>query len=207
MKNLILETQKDVLVSKLLTKAITYKEYREMVAQNVANETSSANYPSEALSNYTLLNNSRMKRLDKTLKIPEKIKEKFENFSGNQTWLVLTESWCGDAAHSMPVMNKLSELSSGITLKVLYRDRNLDLMQHFLTNGSMSIPILIVFDNEKEIVVGQWGPSPSYVLQKTKAFKEKHGKLTPEFKKEMQLWYNKDKGQTIAEDLLKLIDK
>ena len=40
------------------------------------------------------------------------------------TWLVLTESWCGDAAHVVPAINKIAELSDNIDLKLVFRDEN-----------------------------------------------------------------------------------
>ena len=204
-KNTI-HTDTNSLVKESLKKAINYKEYRDQVAVHVENGTSSGPYQSEALSNYTLLNNSRMKRLDKTLKIDEQISEKFQDYNKNVTWLVLTESWCGDAAHAMPVMNKLAEQSKNLDFKVLHRDEHEELMNRFLTNGTMSIPKLIAFDNETQEVINDWGPSPTTVINKTKEFKAAHGTLTPEFKKEIQVWYNKNKGKCIASDLLKLID-
>ena len=33
--------------------------------------------------------------------------------------------------------------------------------------------------------------------------KQEHGKLTPDFKQDLQVWYNKDKGRSIIEELLK----
>lgn len=199
-------TKTNALVKNSLSKAVSYKEYRTQVAKHVENGTTSGPYQSEALSHYTLLNNSRMKRLDKTTKIADLISEEFKKFKGNLTWLVLTESWCGDAAHSMPVMNKLAELAVNIDFKVLHRDENESLMNEFLTNGSMAIPKLIVFDNEKQEVINDWGPSPSTVVEMTKEFKKNNGTLSPEFKKEIQVWYNKNKGKSIAGDLLKIID-
>ena len=204
-KNKII-TDTNSLVKESLKKAISYQEFREQVATHTENGTSSGPYQSEALSNYTLLNNSRMKRLDKTLKIDENVSEKFQEYQKNVTWLVLTESWCGDAAHSMPVMNKLVEKAKNIDFKVLHRDENEDLMNLFLTNGTMSIPKLIAFNNETQEVISDWGPSPTTVINKTKDFKAAHGTLTPEFKKEIQVWYNQNKGKCIASDLLKLID-
>ncbi len=195
----------NTLVKESLKKAVSYQEFRDQVAKHVKNGTSSGPYQSEALSHYTLLNNSRMKRLDKTIKIEDSIAEKFKNFKGNQTWLVLTESWCGDAAHSMPVMNKVAEMTENINLKVLHRDENVELMNQFLTNGSMSIPKLIVFDNNTQEVIDNWGPSPSTVIKMTQEFKAKHEVLTPEFKKEIQVWYNQNKGKCIANDMVMLI--
>lgn len=204
--NIDTNTKTNALVKNSLNKAVSYKEYRAQVAKHVENGTTSGPYQSEALSHYTLLNNSRMKRLDKTIKIADVISEKFQNFKGNLTWLVLTESWCGDAAHSMPVMNKLAELAENIDFKVLHRDENETLMNEFLSNGSMSIPKLIVFDNDNQEVINDWGPSPSTVVEMTKEFKKNNETLSPEFKKEIQVWYNKNKGNCIAGDLLKMID-
>ena len=196
----------NTLVKESLKKAISYQEYRGQVTTHTENGTSSGPQQSEALSSYTLLNNSRMKRLDKTLKIDQTISEKFQEYQKNVTWLVLAESWCGDAAHAMPVMNKLVTQAKNIDFKVLYRDENKELMDLFLTNGSMSIPKLIVFDNETQEVINDWGPSPLIIMNKTKEFKAAHGTLTPEFKKEIQVWYNQNKGKCIASDLLKLIE-
>ena len=203
----IIETNTEIntLVKNSITKAVSYKNFRAQVAEHVENGTSSGPNQSEALSQYTLLNNSRMRRLDKTTKISEEISEKFQNYKDNVTWLVLTESWCGDAAHAIPVMNKLTELSKNIDLKVLHRDENEALMNEFLTHGTKSIPKLIVFDNDTQEVINDWGPSPSRVIDMTQEFKKNNETLTPEFKKDIQLWYNKDKGKSIASDLVKMV--
>lgn len=199
-------TEVNKIVKNSLKTAVSYQEFRAQVAQHVENGTSSGPYQSEALAHYTLLNNSRMKRLDKTIKIDDSIAEKFQNFKGNQTWIVLTESWCGDAAHSMPVMNKVAEMAENIDFKVLHRDENVELMNQFLTNGSMSIPKLILFDNDTQEVITDWGPSPSTVQQMTKDFKAEHETLTSEFKKEIQVWYNQNKGKCVAGDMVKLLE-
>jgi hypothetical protein len=194
-----------LLVKDSLKTAITYEEFKQQMAKHVINGTASGPYQSEALSNYTLLNNSRLKRWDKTLKVPEDVAQLFKNFKGSQTWLVLTESWCGDAAHVLPVIHKVTQLTNHIDFKIVHRDENILLMNAFLTNGSMAIPKLIVFDNYKQEVTNDWGPAPNFVVEQTKMYKKTHGKLSPEFKKEMQNWYNNDKGQTIARELALLV--
>lgn len=196
----ILQLYKDT-----LTNSMSYPEYRAFVADHVIRGTSSGPEQTEALSQYTLLNDSRMRRLDKTTKVSEEISEAFKDFKGNQTWLVLTESWCGDAAQTMPVMNVLANLSENIELKVALRDNNLELMNQYLTNGGLSIPKLIVFDNEANKIVADWGPRPSLATQMVDTYKAKHRVLTPEFKQDLQVWYNKDKGQSTALDLVQLI--
>lgn len=193
------------LIKENISKGINYQEYRELVAQHVEKGTSTGPNQSDDLSNYTLLNHSRMKRLDKTTKVSEEFEEKFKNYTNKVTWLVITESWCGDAAQNIPVINKLAELNSGIDLKLVLRDENPELMNSFLTNGAMAIPKLIAFDEDSEKVIGTWGPRPSIATNMVKEYKEAHGKLTPEFKKDLQVWYNKDKGVNTLEDLSNLI--
>mgnify|MGYP000975204441 CR=1 FL=1 len=193
------------LVKESLSKAFSYQDYREQVATHVEYGTSSGPDKSEALSNYTLLNNSRMKRLDKTMKIEEDVLEKFKQYHKNVTWLVLTESWCGDAAHAMPVMNKLVEQAKNLDFKILYRDENKELMNRFLTNGSKSIPKLIMIDAESFEVLDVYGSRPSIVTTMVENYKKEHGQLTSEFKEDLQRWYNKDKGQSTIKDLAALI--
>lgn len=188
-----------------LAHAISYDAYRKLVSDHVAKGTSTGPVQTPALSQYTLLNDSRMRRLDKTTLIPEYILDAFKNFKGDQTWLVISESWCGDAAQSLPMMNKLAEIAASINLKIVLRDEHPALMSQFLTNGTMGIPKLIVFDNQTQEIIGDWGPRPSTATQMVIDYKQKHGTLTPEFKHELQVWYNKDKGKNIAEDLYKLI--
>ncbi len=198
------KTTKDLIIESL-PKAITYRDYREMVGQLATQNKSTGPNQTEALSNYTLLNDKRMKRWDKTFKITEEQKAKIEKQDSKVLWMVLTESWCGDAAPSMPVMNKMAEINPNINLKVLLRDDNLELMNRFLTNGAMSIPRLISLDEETGEVIGNWGPRSTKATEMVETYKKEHGTLTPEFKQDLQLWYNTDKGQNIMEDLLHLL--
>jgi len=188
-----------------IANSYSYQEYRDLVSDLLKEDKSTGHEQSEFLTNYSMLNDRRMKRLDKTLKIGDAIKTSFSQAETDITWLVLTEGWCGDAAQSIPVINKLAEMNQGIDLRIISRDDNDDLMNNFLTNGGKSIPKLIAYDRKKEEVINSWGPRPSIATKMVKDYKEKHGKLDPEFKENLQVWYNKDKGENIAEDLLKLL--
>ena len=199
------QVEKELIVQKALVKAMDYGIYRTIVDEHARLGTSTGPNQTEALSNYTMLNQRRLKRLDKTTKLlPEDI-TKLQDFKGDVTWLVLTESWCGDAAQTMPVMQKMAELSDGITVKVVLRDENLELIDEFLYNGGRSIPKLIAIDNTTNKVLGDWGPRPSAATKMVNDYKEAHGKLTPEFKQDLQVWYNKDKGQNTVQDLMELL--
>ncbi|WP_211237853.1 thioredoxin family protein [Aquimarina latercula] len=183
----------------------SYQEYRNIVSSLLAEGKSTGHEQSEALTNYSMLNDRRMKRLDKTIKINETIADTVSKAETNITWLVLTEGWCGDAAQSLPVINKLSEMNEGIDLRIVSRDDNDELMNNFLTNGGKSIPKLIAYNKDTQQVLNTWGPRPSVATKMVNDYKEKHGGLDPQFKQDLQVWYNKDKGQNVAEDLLKLL--
>ncbi|WP_339623086.1 thioredoxin family protein [uncultured Winogradskyella sp.] len=188
-----------------LKRAMSYGDYRTLVMSLVDNASTTGNDKSEALANYTMLNNKRMKRWDKTVKISDALKTEIEQFSNKITWLVITESWCGDAAHIMPVINKLAALNSNIDYKIVLRDENDDLMDQFLTNGGKSIPKLIMIDNATNSVVNTFGPRPAVATKMVSDYKLEHGNITPEFKEDLQHWYNKDKGQSTLNDLVHLL--
>ena len=201
-------TQLDLanVIEESLKKSLSYQDYRTLLSRLVEENATTGTNQSEALINYTALNDRRMKRWDKTIKISEADKITIKNATVNQTWIVLTESWCGDAAHVIPVINKVAELNSGINLQLVLRDENEQLMDLFLTNGGKSIPKLIQFDNTTKTVLNSYGPRPTEATKLVNDFKKKNGTLTAEFKEDLQRWYNKDKGQNVINDLLELIN-
>ena len=196
---------KQALIQQGLANGQTYQEYRNLVANLLEQDQSTGHVQSEALTNYSMLNDRRMKRLDKTIKIDSEIAQKVADAKTNVTWLVLTEGWCGDAAHALPVINKLAALNDGIDLKIILRDDHDELMNHFLTNGGKAIPKLIAIDNTTNEIVNTWGPRPSIATKMVQEYKAEHGALDPEFKQDLQMWYNKNKGANISEDLAGLI--
>ncbi|MBB3124123.1 thiol-disulfide isomerase/thioredoxin [Mesoflavibacter sabulilitoris] len=201
-------TQLDLanVIEESLKKSLSYQDYRTLLSRLVEENATTGTNQSEALINYTALNDRRMKRWDKTVKISDEDIDAIKNATVNQTWIVLTESWCGDAAHVIPVINKVAELNTGINLQLVMRDENEQLMDLFLTNGGKSIPKLIQFDNTSKTVLNSYGPRPTEATKLVNDFKKKHGTLTAEFKEDLQRWYNKDKGQNVINDLLELIN-
>lgn len=186
-------------------KTFTYNQYRDFIQQLVENQSTSGKEKTEERINFTQLNDRRMKRLEKTILVSDDIQNKLSQFKTNVTWLVVVETWCGDGAQVLPVINKMAELNTRIDLKIVLRDDNETLMDQFLTNGARSIPKLIIIDKQTDEVIGTYGPRPSTVAKIVEDFKQLHGKITPEFKEDLQRWYNKDKGQTIMEDLMSLM--
>ncbi len=200
-----IEEAKITLVKQGISMGMDYGKYRDLV-RHLADTKQTTGLPqSEANIEYTQLNDRRMRRWDKTFKLPETVEQKVSSISSRLKFLVLTESWCGDAAHSMPIMNKIAEANPNIDFKALLRDENPELMDAFLTNGSRSIPKLIVFDADLNKIIAEWGPRPSIATQMANDYKTMHGTFTPEFKQDLQVWYNKNKGENILNDLVGLL--
>jgi hypothetical protein len=191
------------LINKSLVNSLSYNEYKALVTNLLGNNESTTKNGSEDLVSYSKLNNSRMKRLDKTTKLDDSVVNKFSSIDKKITWVVLSEGWCGDAAQNLPVINKLAETNSNINLRIVLRDENPELMNEFLTNGNQAIPKLIQLENEK--VTKTWGPRPTIATKMVVDYKSKHGQLDADFKKDLQVWYNKNKSENVIEDLSELI--
>src|SRR4051794_9652178 len=128
-----------------LEKAMNYDEYRNLIDKLLLEGKTTGPVQSASLTDYTKLNVVRMRRVDKTIEILPDLQKVVGSINEEQTWVAITEAWCGDAAQSIPVLYPLSKLNNKINLKLVLRDENLELMDKYLTNGkSRSIPKLIV---------------------------------------------------------------
>jgi hypothetical protein len=184
-------------VAKALFNSHSYLEYRKIVSDLLSEGKSSGNEQSEDLLHYSTLNETRLKRLDKTIQVPEEISAKLKGLNREYIWLVIAEGWCGDAAQILPILNKMALESDNIVLKIVFRDLNDDLMSHYLTNGARAIPKLLVIDKESGKVCSDWGPRPQGASDLIKNYKATHGVVDEEAKSQLQMWYLHDKGLSV----------
>lgn len=189
-----------------LAQSHSYTKYRNIVSKLLAQGKSTGNNQSDELLHYSKLNEARMNRLDKKLVVPEEIITRLLAVKHKYTWLVISEGWCGDAAQTMPVLNKLATLSPNIDLKIVFRDENDALMNAFLTNGARSIPKLIVLDAETNEVKSSWGPRPKGATQLISSYKSQYGVIDETAKTELQLWYTHDKGLSTQHEMVALLE-
>ncbi|MCB7482109.1 thioredoxin family protein [Christiangramia sediminis] len=187
------------IIKNSLDKSMSYPAYKSMVEQLILKDSNTGEWSVERM-NFTKLNFSRMKRMDAKVEIPENTAEVFQQIDQKQYWIVLLESWCGDGAQTIPVLNKLAELSPKIELRILLRDENPEFMDLFLTNGSRSIPKLILTYENLNILT-TWGPRSKAATKIMEDYKKEHGRIDDQIKKEIQIWYNRDKGQEIISEI------
>lgn len=114
--------------------------------------------------------------------------------------LVVAEDWCGDASNSIPFLAKWAEQTPGVELRIIRRDEHPEVMDRYLTNGSRSIPIVIVLDQDFG-ELGHWGPRPGllqeWVMQNKGTVPK--AELYPQIRK----WYARDRGETTLREILK----
>ncbi|OYQ43560.1 thioredoxin family protein [Flavobacterium cyanobacteriorum] len=195
----------DSLIENSLNNSYTYTEYRNHISHLLIDGLSTGHTQSEDLTHYSTLNEVRMNRLDKTIIITPEVKSKLEGLKQEHILLVLSEGWCGDAAQIMPVINKMAEATDKLELKIVLRDDNDALMNEYLTNGSRSIPKLVLVDKDTLTARGSWGPRPHGAAKLIMDYKEKYGVIDQEAKTELQKWYLHDKGESTMEEIALLL--
>lgn len=193
------------IVKKAVSNSLSYTEYRNLVAKFAEEGKTTGKIPTEDYIVFTKLNEARMHRLDKTMQVTDETKSFLENLKKEYTWIVIAESWCGDAAQILPVINKMASVSDKINLRIVLRDDNEELMNQFLTNGTKSIPKLIIVDKESNDVIADFGPRPIGAKQLILDYKAEHGVVDETAKIELQKWYLQDKGISTQNEIIELM--
>ena len=150
---------------------------------------------------YYELNWARSIRVEKVYQPSEQALHALQTMKSKQTWIVITEGWCGDSAQSLPVIAALAQASEEkIELRIVSRDEYPELLEQYLTNGSMSIPKLIAFDihgNEE----WNWGPRPKKAQELFDELRAQNAEKQ-EIYKSLHCFYAKYKGQCIETEII-----
>ncbi|KFF10227.1 thioredoxin [Chryseobacterium soli] len=147
-----------------------------------------------------------LQRMDRTLKkyVPdeEQLKElASKNFDGKI--LIISEAWCGDASATVPAL--FTFFKGHNEVRIFLRDSDKSLINQFLTNGTESIPKVIILDQDFK-VKNSWGPRPKQgheLLMKHKADPEGYPK--DNFYNDLQLYYAKNRGKDAVQEILELL--
>ena len=195
----------NTVVAKALFNSHSYEEYRKTVSDLLLKGLSTGNEQSEELTNYSSLNETRMNRLDKTIKISDENILKLKSLKRDYIWLVISEGWCGDAAQILPIINKMDLETDKVELKIVFRDENDEFMNLFLTNRSKSVPKLVIIDKDTGSVVNSWGPRPMGATQLILDYKKEFGVVDEKAKTDLQMWYLHDKGLSTQNEIIDLL--
>lgn len=191
----------ELIKSKLAQSNSSYSEYFDQFKKKAeSNDISILSETDKEHFTYIKLNFQRSSRIHKTYKPSDEIKNFISKIIDNQLWILITEEWCGDSAQIVPYIYEISKLNSLIDLKIFKRDSNLDLMELYLTNGTRSIPKLIVFDKTGNELF-TWGPRPKEAQKLINKLKSE-GKTKDEFIEQLHLWYAKDRGKSLEKEMI-----
>lgn len=185
-------------------KAIKYEDYRDMV-YSMAESEKTTGEQDQARIDFTKLNAQRMKRVEKTTLIDSGLSARLKAVGPGLKFLILSESWCGDASQNVPVMAKMGAACNCVDVRILLRDENLDIMDQFLTNGGRAIPKLLLLDDDCN-VIGEWGPRPKVIQDRVMANKTTGEFTKEEMDREVQLWYAKDRGTSLQLELVEMLE-
>jgi len=192
-------------VKKLKTHGLTWDDY--LVERGRAAEQDPAGLDevdAERLE-FSKLNLHRMSRIGRTWKPSEALAILLSHLDRPQVWMVLSEAWCGDSAQCMPMIRIMAEAAPGVTLRVLARDENLEVMDRYLTDGKRSIPLLVAFDPDGNEMF-RWGARPAEAQAVfEQAFAE--GLEKPERLERLHLFYGRNRGQALDAEFVDILDR
>ncbi len=181
--------------------SMTYDAYVNLISNLLEEEKTTGPNQSDLYVNFTKLNYTRMNRVKKTFSPAQPLLD-LVKAQKNQTWLVISEAWCGDAAQSVPMMANLAEKNPEIKLQIILRDEHPEIMDLFLTDGGKGIPVLIVL-NETGKVLFHWGPRPEPAQQMVRDYKALPDPKPDylKFAESVQSWYAADRGKTFSQEI------
>jgi hypothetical protein len=178
------------------------QEYRTLFTEILTGKVSEAPYDDEGYINYVKLNQSRMKRWTRQGVIEPELATAIMTIDKPQKWVLITEPWCGDAANSIPFIEKMAALNPNITVEVQLRDSDSEI-DTYLTNGGKSIPKLIARDaNRNDIFT--WGPRPAEAQALVQKQKTSNASIDEKYVAVLH-WYKEDNGKAIQTELLGLL--
>jgi hypothetical protein len=152
---------------------LSYDAYREHWREQKDRSIEGSDPDDRKLHHYLNYNWERQTHVHDEYTPSDELRAAVEAIDEPQLWMVITEPWCGDSAFLLPVIAEAAALSDDVTLRLLLRDENLDVMDQYLTDGSRSIPKLVAFDPEgAERFV--WGPRPESARARFAELRERH---------------------------------
>lgn len=200
-----MKTTETLITKELIDSAMTWQEYWNLNEQLVAENRTTGPDQSETMLKYTVLNWTRMQRLNKTLELQDDVVEAVSKVSERFVILAITEAWCGDAAQNLPAIAKIAELNPNIEFKLILRDEHPEIMDAYLTNGNRSIPKVIILKGDALNEVGVWGPKPAEAMKLLAEFKANPSMPRDEFYKQLHTWYAKNKSVDVQYEILNLL--
>jgi hypothetical protein len=200
-----MEIREEALDIQQIDKAFNYRQYIQFTEALVKDGKTSGLQQSENLIHYTRLNFQRMKRLNKTFALQNQLTHQLQDIEDAWIWLIITETWCGDAAQNLPALAQMAAASDHIDMMIIFRDEHPEIMDRFTTNGARSIPKLVCLRKQDGQILGTWGPRPAKMQQMVMDYKKNPEMTYEAFSEKLQRGYLEDQNQSIQVEFENLI--
>lgn len=159
-----------------------------------------APYDDAAYQNYLVMNQRRFQRAEKNFQLSEELLTEIKNISKPEKWVVISEPWCGDAAHLVPVIHNISLQNPLIEFDIELRDVAPFRIDQFLSNDTKSIPVFIRYDEQLNYI-SHWGSRPKVLSELITDMKSK-GAVKEEFVAFAQNWYHHNLVESMNAEML-----
>ncbi len=176
------------------------EDWRQLLRARAETPTEGLAPDAAARVSFTRLNLHRTLRLERTWQPSAALAQELSLVRAPQTWLVISEPWCGDSAQCVPCLVVAARRCPVVRLRLLPRDDFPAVMDLFLTRGTRSIPILAALDDQGRELF-RWGPRPAAaqaVVDTAKA----EGLDKEALQERLHLFYGRDRGRALDAELL-----
>jgi hypothetical protein len=194
-----------VLTADRLATGLTYDGLRQHIAEALATPN-----PDEHLAKqlpYYHECSERINQITPTIHLLPELQTALASLPQRYVWAIITEGWCGDASHTVPLLEAVAQASGGHTETCYFlRSANTDLIDRYLTNGGRAMPIAVLLHADSLTEAAVWGPRPAplqALMQDLKARQTDPKDITAQ----AHAWYDQDDTRTTQHELLALVQK
>lgn len=186
-----------------IKKSLSFDSFIRLIKHLIEiNKTTGAEQTEDKIK-YNKINLQRIQRSEKTFVLLPETERFIKSIKSRQYWLIIAEAWCGDVSQNLAPLYIMSKLNPLISYHIILRDDNPEIINNYLTEGTQSIPKLIILDEDlKEL--GVWGPRPRSAFEILKRFKANPQISKEQFHHDLHLWYFRDRGFEIQNEIMEL---
>lgn len=179
---------------------MTYDEYFKYVESEAQAPSTEVN---QKYQSYIKQNIARMKRLGRKEVVLDESELSETDRNMKLNIVVLSEAWCGDASQILPIAINIFENLPKSEVRVFLRDQQDELMNHFLTNNTKSIPIIALFDEDFSFL-DFWGPRSTEAQEVYQQLRKQELPMD-DLLYHLHKWYSDDKGATTIAEIKQML--
>lgn len=191
------------ITNSVLNETLSFEEYLQLTKDIVEEKIPRTGiYMADNTFRYTRSNLERMQKVLDTIVLTQKLYNLLSDLHENWIWLIITEPWCGDASWGVPALCMIASASHKIDFRILLRDKHPEIIQHYQTAGSDSIPKLICLRKHDLQVLGTWGPRPKQLHEMVLKFKDAANFDYRESVRQLHSWFENDMTKSTQQEII-----